>query len=227
MRRPIFQPGPGTRTQKQEMRNLWLEIFGLSPWFCHEKQEISGTSEFCRACFGICAPELETPVWNLRVGVSLSVAVACWCVWVPSAYRVWPRVCGGQDFYRPIFIYTYKRYRARRTHPKRERSLSRSVSQLTSAGVCHCAAAAARQPSLESHPTAVSSPRLPPRLVLALGLVALDLLQDQLLLPVDAALPLLARGLASPVCHKGRKLSCSSTAPLQQRQRGALPRSQP
>jgi len=68
---------------------------------------------------------------------------------------------------------------------------------------------------------------LPPRLVLALGLVALDLLQDQLLLPVDAALPLLARGLASPVCHKGRKLSCSSTAPLQQRQRGALPRSQP
>ena len=74
---------------------------------------------------------------------------------------------------------------------------------------------------------AVSSPRLPPRLVLALGLVALDLLQDQLLLPVDAALPLLARGLASPVCHKGRKLSCSSTAPLQQRQRGALPRSLP
>ena len=48
------------------MRNLWLEIFGLSPWFCHEKQEISGTSEFCRACFGICGPELETPVWNLR-----------------------------------------------------------------------------------------------------------------------------------------------------------------
>ena len=67
VRRPTFQPGPGTRTQKQEMRNLWLEIFGLSPWFCHEKQEISGTSEFCRACFGICAPELETPVWNLRV----------------------------------------------------------------------------------------------------------------------------------------------------------------
>ena len=49
------------------MRNLWLEIFGLSPWFCHEKQEISGTSEFCRACFGICGTELETPIWNLRV----------------------------------------------------------------------------------------------------------------------------------------------------------------
>ena len=67
VRRPIFQPGPGTRTQKQELRNLWLEIFGLTPRFCHEKLVISGTSEFCRACFGICGPELETPVWNLRV----------------------------------------------------------------------------------------------------------------------------------------------------------------
>ena len=67
VRRPTFQPGPGTRTQKQELRNLWLEIFGLTPRFCHEKLVISGTSEFCRACFGICAPELETPVWNLRL----------------------------------------------------------------------------------------------------------------------------------------------------------------
>ena len=67
VRRPIFQPGPGTRTQKQELRNLWLEIFGLTPRFCHEKLVISDTSEFCRACFGICGPELETPVWNLRV----------------------------------------------------------------------------------------------------------------------------------------------------------------
>ena len=66
VRRPTFQPGPGTRTQKQELRNLWLEIFGLTPRFCHEKLVISDTSEFCRACFGICGPELETPVWNLR-----------------------------------------------------------------------------------------------------------------------------------------------------------------
>jgi len=30
------------------------------------KHEFSVTSEFCRACFGICAPEFETPDWNLR-----------------------------------------------------------------------------------------------------------------------------------------------------------------
>ena len=65
VRRPTFQPGPGTRTQKQDLRNLWLEIFGLTPRFCHEKLVISGTSEFCRACFGICGTELETPIWNL------------------------------------------------------------------------------------------------------------------------------------------------------------------
>ena len=140
--------------------------------------------------------------------------------------------CGVAKIYRPIlYMYILKISRKDDASKKRALSFSERVKQLTSAGGCHLslmsAAAAARQPSLESHPTAVSSPRLPPRLVLALGLVALDLLQDQLLLPVDAALPLLARGLASPVCHKGRKLSCSSTAPLQQRQRGALPRSLP
>ena len=69
-RRPIFQPRPGTRTQKQESRNLRLETFRLSTGFCNEKQEITGTSEFCRAGFGICAPELETPVWNLRTEFS-------------------------------------------------------------------------------------------------------------------------------------------------------------
>ena len=47
------------------MRNLRQEICGLRCGFCNEKHEICGTLEFCRACFGICAPELETPVWNL------------------------------------------------------------------------------------------------------------------------------------------------------------------
>ena len=95
VRRPIFQPGPGTRTQKQELRNLWLEIFGLTPRFCHEKLVISGTSEFCRACFGICAPELETPVWNLRaefcpqfneiaISDNEGAGLAFFCPWKPE-----------------------------------------------------------------------------------------------------------------------------------------------
>ena len=35
-------------------------------------------------------------------------------MWVPSAYRVWPRVYGGHKIYRPIFLYTHRatvRYR--------------------------------------------------------------------------------------------------------------------
>ena len=58
MRRPIFQPGPGTRTQKQELRNLWLEIFGLTPRFCHEKLVISGTSDILPRMF-----------WDLWAGI--------------------------------------------------------------------------------------------------------------------------------------------------------------
>ena len=92
VRRPTFQPGPGTRTQKQELRNLWLEIFGLTPRFCHEKLVISGTSEFCRACFGICGPELETPVWNLRAEfcsqfneIAISdIRAGLFCPWKPA-----------------------------------------------------------------------------------------------------------------------------------------------
>ena len=47
-------------------------------------------------------------------------------------YRVWPygpRVWCGHKIYRPIlYMYILKISRARMTHPKRERSLSRSVS---------------------------------------------------------------------------------------------------